>query len=410
MKHYVIIGNGIASAACVEGIRSVDSRGSVTIISEERHPVYCRPLISYYLEGKTTPGKMLYRDPDFYEQMDVKVLYERKAISIDPKEKLVRLEHGESIPYDTLCIASGSSPFVPPFEGLDKVKKKHSFMTLDDALAIDQDICSETRVLIVGAGLIGLKCAEGLYGRVKSLTVCDLAPRILSSILDEECAALMHRHLEEKGIFFLLSDTAVRFEENEAEMKSGVRVPFDLLVLAVGVRANSAIAKDAGIEVNRGILINDFMESSHSGIYAAGDCAEGMDISDGRNKVLAILPNAYFQGFTAGVNMAGGHKIFDQGIPMNSIGFFGLHAMTAGSSDGVLYEEKTAHSVKRLFTKDGLLKGFILVGCEERAGIYTAMIRERTPLSSVNFELLKKAAGTAAFSSEDRRKKFGGMV
>ena len=393
MKHYVIIGNGIASAACMEGIRSADPCGSVTVISEERHPVYCRPLISYYLQGKTTLEKMLYRDPDFYERMDANVLYGRKALLIDPENKLVQLDQDESIPYDMLCIASGSSPFVPPFEGLDKVKKKHSFMTLDDALAIDRDISSETRVLIVGAGLIGLKCAEGLYGRVKSLTVCDLAPRILSSILDEECAALMQRHLEEKGISFLLSDTAVRFEENEAEMKSGVCVPFDLLILAVGVRANSGAAKDAGIDVNRGILVNEFMESSLPGIYAAGDCAEGMDISEGRKKVLAILPNAYFQGFTAGVNMAGGKKTFDQGIPMNSIGFFGLHAMTAGSCVGELYEEKTANSIRRLFTKDGLLKGYILIGCEDRAGIYTAMIREKTPLSSVNFEMLKKAAG-----------------
>ena len=410
MKHFVIIGNGIASAACIEGIRSLDSRGNITVISEEKHPVYCRPLISYYLEGKTTPEKMRYRDPNFYERMGAKVLYERKAISIDPKEKLVQLDSGEILPYDMLCIASGSSPFVPPFEGLDKVKKKYSFMTLDDALAIDQDICSETRVLIIGAGLIGLKCAEGLKSRVKSLTVCDLAPRILSSILDEGCAALMQRHLEEKGISFLLSDTAIRFEENEAEMKSGVRVPFDLLVLAVGVHANSGIAKDAGADVNRGILVNESMESSLPGIYAAGDCAEGTDSSDDRKKVLAILPNAYFQGFTAGVNMAGGKKTFDQAIPMNSIGFFGLHAMSAGNYDGELYEEKTEHSIKRLFTKDGLLKGFILIGCEERAGIYTAMIREKTPLSSVNFEFLKKTAGTAAFSSEDRRKKFGGMV
>jgi hypothetical protein len=108
--------------------------------------------------------------------------------------------------------------------------------------------------------------------------------------------------------------------------------------------------------------------------------------------------------------MAGGKKTFYQGIPMNSIGFFGLHAMTAGSCDGELYEEKTANSIRRLFTKDGLLKGYILIGCEDRAGIYTAMIREKTPLSSVNFEMLKKAARTPAFSPQDRRKKFRGMV
>ena len=108
--------------------------------------------------------------------------------------------------------------------------------------------------------------------------------------------------------------------------------------------------------------------------------------------------------------MAGGNETLENAIPMNSIGFFGLHAMTAGSYEGALYEEKTDRSIKRLFTKDDLLKGFILIGCSERAGIYTAMIREKTPLSSVNFELLKKTATTAAFSPEIRRKKFGGVV
>jgi NAD(P)H-nitrite reductase large subunit len=116
------------------------------------------------------------------------------------------------------------------------------------------------------------------------------------------------------------------------------------------------------------------------------------------------------QGFTAGSNMAGNSTTFDNAIPMNSIGFFGLHAMTAGTYEGELFEEKTENSIKRLFTKDDRLLGFILIGCQERAGIYTSMIREKTPLSSVNFELLKQSATTAAFSSEVRRKKFGGVV
>lgn len=116
-------------------------------------------------------------------------------------------------------------------------------------------------MLIVGAGLIGLKCAEGLAGRVASITVCDLADRVLSSVLDAECAAVMQKWLEENGISFMLGDTAERFEENEAVMKSGKTVPFDILVLAVGVRANTALVKDIGGEVNRGIVVNDRMET-----------------------------------------------------------------------------------------------------------------------------------------------------
>ncbi|MBQ4472977.1 MAG: FAD-dependent oxidoreductase, partial [Lachnospiraceae bacterium] len=229
-------------------------------------------------------------------------------------------------------------------------------------------------------------------------------------ILDADGAALMQAHLEQHGIRFFLKDSVARFEGNVAFMNSGAEVPYDVLVLAVGVRANTGLLREIGGAVNRGILVDGQMRTSVPGIYAAGDCTEGMDLSSGKPRVLAILPNAVLQGYTAGVNMGGGSETYDKGIPMNSIGFFGLHAMTAGTYEGELYEERTEHSLKRLYTRDDRLKGFLLIGCDERAGIYTSMIREQTPLSSVNFELLRQAATTAAFSAEARRKKFGGMV
>jgi NAD(P)H-nitrite reductase large subunit len=295
-------------------------------------------------------------------------------------------------------------------EGLDSVPRTFSFMTLDDALALEGATDKTSRVFIVGAGLIGLKCAEGLCGRVAEITVCDLADRVLSSILDAECAGMVQKHLEKHGIRFLLGDSVRQFKGGTAQMKSGAVVDYDVLVLAVGVRANTGLLREIGGEVGRGIAVNGRMETSVPGIWAAGDCTESEDISCGTRRVLAILPNAVMQGRTAGVNMAGGEAAFDCAIPMNSIGFFGLHIMTARTHDGDMYEEKTEGSVKRLFTKDDRLLGFIFVGCEERAGIYTAMIREKTPLSSVNFDILKKKATTFAFSREIRRKKFEGMV
>ena len=410
MKHYVIIGNGVAAVGCIEGIRSVDKEGKITVVSEEKYPVYCRPLISYYLENKTDTERMNYRGADFYDNMGCDVLYEKKAINIDTDLKKVVLDDGSEQPYTTVCVATGSAPFVPNFEGLDTVENKFSFMTLDDTFAIEKAIKKDSKVLIVGAGLIGLKCAEGLHGRVANITVCDLADRVLSSILDTECATVVQKHLEKNGIEFMLGDTAVRFEKNSAQMKSGKTVDFDILVLAVGVRANTSLVKDIGGEVNRGIIVNERMETSVDGIFAAGDCTEGEDISCDRKKVLALLPNAYMQGHAAGVNMAGGDEVFDKAIPMNSIGFFGLHIMTAGTYEGEIYEENTDGTIKRLFTKDGLLKGFILVGKTERVGIYTSLIREKTPLDTINFETMKKNATSVAFSPENRRKKFGGVV
>jgi NAD(P)H-nitrite reductase large subunit len=410
MKQYVIIGNGVAATGCIEGIRSVDKEGAITVVSEENHEVYCRPLISYYLEKKTDLERMRYRDEAFYERMGCQVLYGKKAVSIDKEKKEAVLDDGSVLPYTSLCLATGSSPFLPSFEGLDTVPEKYSFLTLDDALALEEAISDTSRVLIIGAGLIGLKCAEGICKRAASVTVCDLADRVLSSILDNDAAAIVQRHLEANGLSFLLGDSVARFDKKTAQMNSGAVVDFDVLVLAIGVRANIALAKDAGGEVGRGIRIDSHMQTSLSDIYAAGDCAEGMDISSGEMKVLAILPNAVLQGYTAGQNMAGENVTFEKGIPMNSIGFFGLHIMTAGTYEGEVYEEKTEDSLKRIYTKDDLLKGFMLIGLEERAGILTSMIREKTPLSSVNFEIMKKVATTAAFPADIRRKKFGGVV
>ena len=410
MKKYVIIGNGTAAVGCIEGLRSVDRDGEITVISEEKHAVYSRPLISYYLEGKTDLERMKYRGDSFYDDNKCKVIYGKRAVSLGEGKKQITLDDGTRLDYDELCVATGSRPFVPPFEGLDSVQNKFNFMTLDDTLALEAKLMKDARVLIVGAGLIGLKCAEGILDRVKDITVCDLAERVLSSILDAECSAVVQKHLETKGMKFMLGDTAVRFEKNQAYMKSGAVVPFDILVLAVGVRANTELVKAANGNVNRGIVVDDKMQTSIPSVYAAGDCAEGFDSSIGANRVLAILPNAYMQGHTAGVNMAGGDAAFDNAIPMNSIGFFGLHMMTAGAYDGEMIEEKTDGGMKRFFVKDGRLGGFILIGETERAGIYTSLIREKIPLDTIDFDLMKKVASNLIFSEKERRKIFGDVV
>ena len=410
MKEYLIIGNGVAAAGCIEGIRSVDGAGRITVVSGEKRAVYCRPLISYLLEGRTDRKKMLYRPEDFYDKNGVEVLYGEKAVKLDPTAKTVTLESGKTLSYDAVCVATGSTPFIPPVGGLESVEKIHTFMTLDDADELEKDLAADLRVLIVGAGLIGLKCAEGILKRCASVTVCDLAPRVLSSILDDDCAAIMQSHLEKMGVDFLLNDTAERFENGAAYMRSGKKIGFDILVMAVGVRANTSLVKDAGGDINRGILTNDDMSTSLSGVYAAGDCTEGYDITSDSRKVMAILPLAYMQGRCAGVNMAGGEDSIQNAVPMNSIGFAGLHCMTAGSYVGECYEEKGEGRIKRLFTQNNLLKGFIIIGDTARAGIYTAMIRNKTPLDSVDFELLKKSPSLSSFGSEYRKEKLGGEV
>ena len=410
MKRYVIIGGGVAGVNCIEGIRGADPDGEITLLSAEPVSNYGRPLISYYLEGKTDIGRMSYRGADFYERMGVRALHGVTAERIDPAAHCVALSDGGTLPYDALCVAAGSHPFVPEFAGLETVERRFCFTTLADARALEQAVTADTKVLIAGAGFIGLKCAEGLRDRAGSVTVFDLASHAMSASLDADSAAILERHLEKNGIRLLLGDTAARFQKNTAYMQSGKEIPFDVLVTAAGVRPDTALFADAGGAVNRGIVIDDTCKTSLPDVWAAGDCAESVDAASGEPCVLAVLPAAAMQGRCAGINMAGGNAVFDKGIKMNSIGFFGLHIMSAGSYTEAVYAHLTETGCKKLFAKDGALTGFILVGDVARAGIYTSLIRERTPLSAIDFEAVKRAPSLLPFGRAYREKKLGGVV
>ena len=405
---YVLIGNSAAAIGCVEGIRQVDKTGKITVIASEKYHTYSRPLISYLLEGKTDQERMKYRPDSYYQELGVETQLGQKAVSLKPEEHVVVLESGEKVPYGKLLVATGSTPFVPPMEGLETVDQKFTFLSLDDAKALESALTPETRVFIVGAGLIGLKCAEGIAHRVASIQVADLADRVLPSILDEAGAQRVQAVLEHQGMEFFLGDSVAKFQGNTAMLKSGKKVEFDVLVLAVGVRPNVELVKDAGGEVNRGIVTDDSGLTSLPDVYAAGDCCESLDITSGEHRVLALLPNAYLQGECAGKNMAGEETHFTNAVPMNAIGFFDLHLITAGSYRGEKLVTEDKDSYKVFFVEDGLLKGFILVGdCLENAGVYTALIRERVPLDTVDFDLLREKPQFMAFSQEKRRQMFG---
>ncbi len=405
---YVIIGNSAAAIGTVEGIRQIDQNGEIVLISKETQHTYSRPLISYLLLGKTDLQRMKYRPDDFYEKNGCKVMLGCEAVKISPDTKTVLLSSGEQITYDKLMIAAGSRPFVPPMAGMDTVKNKFTFMSLDDAQALEKALTPEARVLIVGAGLIGLKCAEGIEKSVRSITVVDLANRILPSILDEAGSAMVQAYIEQKGVRMILGQSVKLFEGNTAHLTDGTQLEFDILVIAVGVRPNTQLASDAGVEVGRGILTDACCRTNKADIYAAGDCTESYDITVKQSRILALLPNAYMQGETAGITMAGGKAAYDKAIPMNSIGFFGLHIITAGSYDGEAYTEQDEKHYKKLVVRDGKLCGYILIGEVSRAGIYTSLIRNQTDLSTVDFELLKQRPQLMAFCRKDRAAMLGG--
>ncbi len=413
---YIIIGNSAAGIGAIEGIRQIDKQGEIIVITNEPYHTYSRPLISYLLLGKVNEEKMKYRNDEFYTENNVTLISNVNVTSINSDNKSITISNGDCISYDKLFVATGSSAFIPKFEGLDMVKNKFAFMSLDDAKELQAHLNKDAKVLIIGAGLIGLKCAEGILHRVSKITVVDLAPRVLSSILDDDGAKIIQNHLENKGICFKLSHTVKYFEQNTATFDDGNKIEFDILVLAVGVRPNTSLLQNIA-QIQKGIVINSKCETSHQDIYAGGDCTESIDISSGQTKIMALLPNAYIQGECAGINMAGGEKEFNKAIPMNAIGFFGLHIITAGNYIGDIYYENEGNHYKKLFYSNNKLNGYILIDNKkeqlnskayEKAGIYTSLIRDQIPLDTIDFDLICKKPGLMAFEREYRNIKLGG--
>jgi NAD(P)H-nitrite reductase large subunit len=348
---------------------------------------------------------MVYRKKDFYEKFNVETKFGKKATAIDPKKKTVTLEGGDSVKYDKLLIATGSSPFVPPTEGLKDQDNFYTFLKYDDALGIEKWISKTANVVVIGAGLIGLKAAEGIAPVAGSVHVVEMAPRVLPMILDEPAAAPVQKRLEENGVVFHLGMTAAKVVGDkhieQVVLKDGTVLPCDVLVMGVGVRPNVAEAKAAGVGVNRGILVDETMRTNVADIWAAGDVTEGVDAVTGERKIMALWPNAYAQGRAAGFDMAGRKDDFTGVFPMNAVNFFGLSVITAGVQGGentIVLErhDDDKGTSKRFFVKDDFLVGMILVGDVDRAGIYTYLLSERISLSSLDKKLTDDGFGLMA--------------
>lgn len=399
---YLIIGNSAGAIGGVTGIRREDTDGSITIISAEKHHTYSRPLISYWLEGKVSQEKMIYRDEDFYEKNACEVILGTKAERIDVQKKQVYLAGGESVTYEKLLVATGSVPFVPPIKGRETAKNTFTFTTMDDAAGVGEILDKNSKVVILGAGLIGLKAAEAVVGQCAGVTVVDLADRVLPSVLDTESAEIIEAHLTSQGMVLKLETSITEIGDMEVTLSDGELLPYDILILAVGTRPEMSLVEQADGKVERGIVTDDHQQTSLKDIYAAGDCTQSYDITSQTAKNMAILPNAYLQGEVAGQNMAGGSAVYEKAFPVNSMGLLGLYMLTAGSRIGESITVKTDESYKKFYTKDGVLKGYIIIGNCDRGGIYTDMIREQTPLETVDMEMLIKEPGLMAFSPGER--------
>jgi len=412
----VIIGNSATAVGAIESLRQTDQLAEVVVISEESHLIYSRPLLDHYLGGAIGADQLSYRDGDFYTQHNVMAVLDCSVVRIDTDAHAVATSRGETFVYDKLLIATGGVPIVPPVPGIE-TEGVHTFARLADAKAIDAQLAAGhvRRAVVVGGGMIGIKATDALIKRHTSVTMLELAPRILSAALDDTGSGMMANLLADAGVQVLVEDTvehinSIRGHLSSVTLRSGQEVPCELLVFGIGVRPNSGLAKEAGIQVNRGIVVDEYMRTSADDVYAAGDVAEAYDLVVDMNRTVAIWPNAYRQGAIAGAHMVGLDRPDRGGVAMNVIEVCGIPAISVGNGnvEGDEYKvladlTEREHRYKRLVLKDGRLVGVILIGQIDRAGIYTGLIRNRTLLGEAGEKLL--GANISLLSLPDQYRK-----
>lgn len=416
---YVTIGNSAAAVGAIEAIRQYDQVNPITVVADEPHHVYSRPLISYLLGNEVDEAHMYYRPADFYEQHKVKTMLGVEVTRVVPQERRILLAGGGTMPYDRLLIATGGKPFVPPLPGSD-LEGVFTFTKWEEARRIACYIETQRveSALVIGGGLIGLKTMEALIARGIQVTIIDLADRILSTIFDRTGSKLATAILRRENVEV---QTGITVEEiigrsgrvDHAVLRDGERVNCDLVVFAIGVRPNTGmIPDDAGIRVNRGILVDRHMRTTAPHVYAAGDCVEAYDMLLDTSRSIAIWPAAYRQGHVAGCNMAGTAKRYEGGFPMNAIEVCGVPTISVGICDPPIdadsYEimeayDREALSYKKLVLRNRRLVGAIFIGDIDRAGIYTGLIREQVDVRPFKKHLLSGHFGLISLPKAYRK-------
>jgi NAD(P)H-nitrite reductase large subunit len=403
---YLIIGNSAGGIGAAEAIRQVDKEGAVTIVSEEPYPAYSRPLISKYLAGERTLEGILFRPLDFYEQNNILFLPGKKVTHLELDQRTAWLEDSEQIVWEKLLLAVGGKHIFPKMQGSDK-RGVFTFTKLDDAKAVDRFLDNARKAVVIGGGLIGISVTEALVKRGVDVVVVEMKERILNTILDEQASLMAEEVLKQAGAEIITGHTVVKISGRgtvkEVILDNGDTIPCDLMVVAIGVSPRPELALDAKLKVNRGVVVDCHMATTHPGVYACGDVAEAYDFVYGDNRLTPIWPNAYIGGRVAGFNMAGIPTKYPGGTAMNSLNYFGIDITSAGmptapNNDGYeVISRQESNTYQKVILKDNLIVGMISVENIEKSGIIFGLMRDRVNVESFKQSLLADNFSLAFF-------------
>ncbi|MGH9662700.1 MAG: FAD-dependent oxidoreductase, partial [Bryobacteraceae bacterium] len=392
MEQLIVVGNGMAGVACLEQILKHAPKFQITLFGEETRVNYNRILLSSVLAGEKDPEEITLNPLDWYREHGIQLRLGVRIVDLDARMKTVTGDDGSVTSFDRLLLATGSSPFLPPIQGKEK-QGIYTFRNLDDTRTLLELARPGVKAAVIGGGLLGLEAARGLQVQGCEVTVIHLVDTLMNMQLDRTGGGYLKARMEHLGVRVLLNRSTRAFLGNgrveAVEFEDGETIDADLVVVAAGIRPNVELGRKASLQVNRGIVVNDFMETSHPDIFAVGECVEHRGVVYGlvaplveQGKVLAATITGNKGPRYAGSSPAARLKIM--GVDVFSAGEF----TETGGAEAVRYEDPALGIYKKLVLRDNRLAGVVLVGDASDSHRYMEWLHAGTDLSAKRRNLL----------------------
>lgn len=391
----VLVGNGLAGMRCLEDLLDMNAeRYEITVIGEEPWGNYNRIMLSPVLSGEKTVEDIMLHSHAWYQERQMRFIAGDPAVKIDRTRKQVTTQQGQIVDYDRLILATGSKPFIPPIQG-NQLKGVISFRDIYDVNTMVDYASSKTHAVVIGGGLLGLEAAYGLKQRGMQVTVLHLMDRIMDRQLDQRASELLKSSIEHKGICILTkanTEALIGDEHGHVQqlrLSDGTLLNADLVVFAVGIRPNIELAQRAGLRCNRGVLVNDTMQTFDPSIYAVGECIEH------RGQTFGLVEPLWGQAFICASHLAEhGSLTFKAPTVPTQLKVSGVDVFSAGNfqpqddyEDIILNDEKR-QIYKRIIIQHDQIIGAVLFGDTEDGSWYAELIADQTPIGSIRNKLL----------------------
>lgn len=362
---YIIMGNGIAGITAAEAIRRDDAAGSIKIFTDEEYPFYARIRLPQFISGEVSLEKLILKKESWYEEQKIDLHLTEPIIEIDPSNKKIKASNGDEYTYQKLLLAAGSHSFMLPLKGSHQ-EGIFTLRNITDAIRIKEYIKGKKKAVILGGGLLGLEVGWALMSQGIEIAVIEFFDRLLPRQIDLAGSNILKCMMEAKGYHFHLGLHAEEIIREDGRLKvlmhEGTQVEGDLVLISTGVRPNLDVLREAGVEIDRGVVVNDHLQTNCPDIFAAGDLTEH------NSTLYGIWPAAKEQGKIAGANMVGIGTKYTGSTAITALKVAGINMTSIGDIDVdntkqcVIEIDNASGTYKKFIAEDNAMVGGILLG------------------------------------------------